>query len=350
MTKLNIGLLFVFISFGLACDSPLAKKKNSVQENYDLFFEYMKKDYAYKDEHSFTMDFLYGKYLSQIERSPTDETLANIISDVENELLDPHFYPSDEIYKFSSRQRPDYSVQKPVEIRDYKAPLFEEVELIKEGEFFSYGTIKTDASIGYVYIHRLNAGLGGTNFGVNDWKQEIETIIEVLLIKNVTKMIVDIRSSAGGSNFNAAFIANRFANNSKPYLVETWEASKGTVGVSSFNVQQEGTHHFRTGKIALLTNNITCSGGEIFSLAMKQRENLIHIGSQTKGCTGAIVTRDLLNGWNFLIPSSQTNMVDGTKYFKTGFAPDVLVLNEETYGVSTTNDKVIERAVIELNK
>ena len=70
-------------------------------------------------------------------------------------------------------------------------------------------------------------------------------------------------------------------------------------------------------RIFLLTNNITCSGGEIFSLAMKQRENLVHIGSQTKGCTGAIVTRDLLNGWNFLIPSSKTTTADGTDYFKS---------------------------------
>lgn len=349
MRQIRTIIILGFISLVLACDSPLAKVKNTPEENYDLFFEYMKKDYAYEDEHSFSIDFLYEKYLDQIKNTPTDEMLAQIITDVEAELLDPHFYPSQAIYDLSTNQRPDYGIQKPLSIRDHIAPVFNEVELLNEGEFFTYGTIKTDASIGYVYIHRLNAGLGGTNFGVNDWKQEIETIIEELLAKSVTRMIVDIRSSAGGSNFNAAYIANRFANNSKPYLIEIWEASQGAEGKSTFNVKPEGEHFFRDGKVALLTNNITCSGGEIFSLAMKQRTNLVHIGSQTKGCTGAIVTRDLLNGWNFLIPSSKTTTADGTNYFKTGFAPDILILNEATYGVSTFDDKVIERAIIELN-
>ena len=117
-----------------------------------------------------------GVPVSVVRSARELEHLTKSISkDVEAELLDPHFYPSQAIYDLSTNERPDYGIQKPLSIRDHIAPVFNEVELLNEGEFFTYGTIKTDASIGYVYIHRLNAGLGGTNFGVNDWKQEIET-------------------------------------------------------------------------------------------------------------------------------------------------------------------------------
>lgn len=78
----------------------------------------------------------------------------------------------------------------------------------------------------------------------------------------------------------------------------------------------------------------------MFILAMLQRDNLIHIGSNSIGAAGNIVEKDLSNGWNFIMTNSKTEFPDGKQYFKVGIKPYIKVRND----AHTSEDNLINRA------
>jgi hypothetical protein len=348
--KNTILLILIFTLFG--CSKSIFDISNDTPiKNYNLLFEYLNNDYAYKDEHPFSMNELKARYLPEITKNPTYEKLADIIIKIENDLLDPHFQPPYETYSFSENRSPNYILKRIKAERDEKRPCFEEINILKKNEFFTYGTVKNHPTIGYIFILELSDKFGGSGrLEGNKWKEEIEPILQKLNNRNVSKIIVDIRSSAGGSNYNPLYIANRFADKTAPYMIEENEITNGEYEKITYNVKPEGIHHFREGKIALLSNFNTGSGGEMFILAMLKRDNLVHIGTPSSGCAGSIVERDLFNGWNFILTSSKTYSANGDVYFKKGIRPQIIVKNDESYGVTTFSDKLIERAIVELNK
>jgi carboxyl-terminal processing protease len=207
--------------------------------------------------------------------------------------------------------------------------------------------VKANPSIGYLYIQALSDELGGGAqlSAHNDSRDKIEEVLSYFNNAGVQGLIVDIRSQAGGSNYSGLFIANHFVNKSRPYMQERYFESPTTMKEKTWYVNPGGQHSFRTGKIVLLTNGLTCSGGEMFTLAMLQRDNLVHIGSRTMGCAGAIIDKDLPNGWNIRMPSTQTGMANGAPYYQVGISPQIEVRNPEGYGTTYFDDRVLLRAI-----
>ncbi|BDS10513.1 S41 family peptidase [Aureispira anguillae] len=325
-----------------ACDKDFVVD-HSVEADYNLFFEYLKKDYAYRDFHPFTMEELRLKYLGEITAKPTQENLAKILLEVQlNELKDPHVYPLEQLDK-----QVYVAVKTPLNL-EIKRPLFQEIDIIKQGHFYTYGTVKTHNDIGYIYINSFNSNVGGTSsLGVEEGVLAINTIVQELQKKGVKSLIVDMRSYAGGTNYVPRYIAQRFLNKKSIYMNEYYP-NGSTFIKKEWEVEPQGDSGFRTVKIALLSNGCTCSGGEMFLLAMLQRDNLVHIGSRSLGCSGNVTHKDLSNGWAFSITNSRTEFPDGTSYFKEGITPSIVVKNDPTYGETTSEDKLIERAIIEL--
>lgn len=335
-TAIVAGILFS------GCLGMFEQVDNSPIGNYHLLFEYLGNDYAYKDAHAFTMEELKEEFLKPLEASPTTESLATAIVGIENRLMDPHFSPPDEMYSHTTLLAPDYSTG-----GDDFSPEdggFEGISILKNGEFFAYGRVASNPEIGYVHIKRLSDEFGGSGrLAGNPWRTEIESILKELNGLGVTSMVVDIRSSAGGSNSNARYIANRFANTRNAYMIEEYEGDSGGYEEQTYYASPEGEHHFREGAVALLFNNLTCSGGEMFVLAMLQRENLGAFGSSTRGCAGAVINRDLYNGWEMLLTSSRTKHPDGREYFQSGITP--APANIVLYDPVQRRDAVLERAV-----
>lgn len=345
----NKWILSMLIVWSLSltnCEKIFEDVPNTPIDNFNLLFDYLNEDYAYRDEHAFSMEELKARYRPELVANPTEQTLADIVVKIENDLLDPHIFIPFQAYDLSWIDRPDYFNTKPVEQTDFKASFLLEIDVTGTSDFFTYGVVKDEPQIGYIRIERLSNGIGGqARFNDNDWRDEIEDILKILNQRSVENMIVDMRTGAGGSNYNPQYIANRFANRATNYMVESFEVGEQKQSIS-FKVEPEGEHHFRVGKVALLTNNLTCSGGELFTLAMIQRENLIHIGTPTRGCAGSQVDRDLYNGWDFRLTASKTFFPDGkSSYFKTGIQPEVLIANDMDYGLSTLEDKVIKKAI-----
>lgn len=334
------GILLLTVIF-FSCDKDLMVDPSPVGD-FELFFEYLENDYSYRDAYPFTMEELKHKYLPQIEASNTQITLATVLVSIENELKDPHLYFNENnIYNLSNV--PEYTFDFLEEI----IPIFAEVTISRNTLYYTYGTITSNPNIGYIYIRAFNDGIGGTNsLGIEDGVKEIDNIIQELNNKGITSMIVDMRSGAGGSNYVPRYIAQRFIDKTATYMIEYYPEGKSFIK-KEWKIEPEGTG-FRTGEIALLSNGKTASGGEMFLLAMLQRDNLIHIGSNSAGAAGNIVDKDLSNGWNFTMTNSRTEYPNGNQYFKVGITPTIIVKNDTNYAYTHDNDKLMEKAIEEL--
>ena len=334
------GLLLLNIIL-FCCDKDLIVDRSPTAD-FELFFEYLENDYAYRDAYPFTMEELKQKYSQTVEASNTQITLATVLVSIQNELKDPHLYFNENgIYNLSNVSKYTF------DFLEKTKPLFSEVTISRNTPYYTYGTITSNPKIGYIYIRAFNDDIGGTNsLGIEDGVQEIDNIVQELNNKGITSMIIDIRSGAGGSNYVPRYIAQRFSNKKGIYMIEYYPEGKSFIK-KKWEIEPKGIG-FRTGKIALLSNGNTASGGEMFLLAMLQRDNLIHIGSNSIGAAGNIVDKDLSNGWNFTLTNSQTEQPNGKQYFKVGIAPSIIVKNDVNYGYANNNDKLIEKAIEEL--
>ena len=341
---LNYFLIVSFL-FLVSCNDDF-KVDTSPKGDFELLFRYLKHDYAYRNYHEFTMEDLRQKYLTQIKNNPTQEILADIfLNIILNELKDPHVYfiNTPEVEQLS-----DVKEENPPDL-DESVPFFEEINEFNSDHFYTYGTVKANPKIGYIYINNFNFETGGTaSLGIEPGVKAIKDIVRSFNSQNIESMIIDIRSSAGGSSFVPRFIAQHFIDKKALYMVEKYPVGQDFKTQEWF-VEPNGEVGFRTGKIILISNGLTCSGGEMFILAMLQRDNLVHIGSRSLGCAGNIVDKDFANGWNVRLTNSRTEHPDGKSYFKVGIIPTIIIENEDSYGRTTFNDKVLERAVKELN-
>ena len=341
MTRYKYWILIWGVLYFSACDKDF-EVDYSVQADYNLLFEYLKNDYAYRDYHHQSMEALRLKYLPLIEANPTEGTLADVILKLRwEDLQDPHFYPNLDLSPYSS-------ISKPASTLETIKPLFHEINIIQSNHFYTYGTVNSDSTIGYIYVNAFNSKVGGSSsLGVEDGVSEINAILQIFETKGIHALIVDIRSYAGGSNYVPRYIAQRFSNKEAIYMNEYYPVGTG-FQKKEWMVKPQGTIGFRTGKVALLSNGRTCSGGEMFVLAMLQRDNLVHIGSRSLGCTGNITHKDLSNGWGITMTNSRTEHPDGTSYFKVGITPNIIIENDSTYGDSSFEDQLIKQALIAL--
>lgn len=336
------GFLILMI-LSISCEKDYVVETSPI-DDFELFFEYLEKDYAYREAHPFSMLELKQKYFPQIKKSNTQATLATVLVSIQNELKDPHVY---------FKENTVYNLSSVAEYRNYflesQIPIFSQIDVINTTPYYRYGMVKSNPTIGYIYINTFNEAIGGSNsLIIEEGVREIDTIIEQLKNKGIVSLIVDMRSYAGGSNYVPRFIAQRFINKTATYMTEYYPKGKSFVK-KEWTIEEDGIG-FRSGKIALLSNGITASGGEIFLLAMLQRDNLIHIGTNSVGAAGNITDKDLSNGWNFSLTNSRTEYPNGKQYFKVGITPAILVKNDEEYGYRIFVDRLIEKAIEELRK
>jgi C-terminal processing protease CtpA/Prc len=295
------------------------------------------------------MQELEDKYFPFIKKNNTKEALAKVILNIQDYLADPHFQPPWEVYKLlKKKEYKDFTLLKKPEYRDNTIVFFNhhKMQLLYADEFFNYAILKEHKDIGYIIIWELSTPLTGINkLKGNKWREAIKYIIDYLHQDNISKLIIDIRTGAGGSNYNALYIANHFVDTSGVYMIESYENEKGTFSQNIHSTRPTKEYHY-DGKIILLTNNNTCSGGEMFTLAMKNKKGLIHIGTPTLGCAGSIISKDLYNQYNVIMTSARSVGKNNLEYFKVGIIPDIIIKNKEVSNTKVLDeDKVIQKAI-----
>ncbi|MEM9423598.1 MAG: S41 family peptidase [Spirochaetota bacterium] len=224
-----------------SCDLLLGVDNSATPLNvYNGMFELLRNNYAYQSEMPEPLDTIYNRYIDRVKTLKDDEkkTLAQILTDVVGDIQDGHVFLSNLGADNLQLKWPPYNIYPPPEQGD---PGYDEYQkaneqYIKESQYpnirgtikilgepygFRYGYVIARADIGYIQPTALfsEGGFSGTGrLQGNDWKTKIDEILAELKNRGVNKMILDLRSRIGGSQYNAAVIAARFLRERRNYM------------------------------------------------------------------------------------------------------------------------------------
>lgn len=191
-----------------------------------------------------------------------------------------------------------------------------------------------DDNIGYIKI---------TKFQENTYKKLTETL-DILLEKNIKKLIIDLRNNPGGLLDAAINIAELFLDE-KTIIVKT----KGKTPAQNETYISHKTSKYNNLDIAILINNGSASASEVFTGALKDANKAKIFGEKSFG-KGSIQTV-------FPIALNTSLMITTGKYFtpkdqvidKKGIMPDIIIKNSENfmdlceYNPDSNNNKFLER-------
>ncbi|MDY4888552.1 MAG: S41 family peptidase [Sphaerochaetaceae bacterium] len=128
-------------------------------------------------------------------------------------------------------------------------------------------TYLDNGSIGYVQI---------TQFTDSTWQKTAEALID-FDDKNISKIIIDLRSNGGGDIDTALSIADCFINNAELLTIRYRNKEAETYKARSQMLVDSKV------KVAILTNGQTASSSEILTGAMKDNNRATIIGTKTYG-------------------------------------------------------------------
>lgn len=172
-------------------------------------------------------------------------------------------------------------------------------------------------NIGYIYLQSFS----GTN-----WAHEIDVALQ-FFGTSTEGVIIDIRDNTGGSSRTAETIASRFMDQRREFAFVRYRSGPGHGDFSDYlsvMIEPAGERRFN-GPVVLLTNRLTTSASERFTLAMRVRPNTRIMGDTTTGAFSNPLFRELPNGWTFRVPQSIEYDADRVTHEGVGLGPDTLI-------------------------
>jgi hypothetical protein len=343
--KLIIGL-FLLMPLMAGCEKVLIGPGpgNSAADNFDVLWTTIDEKYGLFPVSDLNWDSLYTVYRAQIDESTTENQLWDISCDLLSHLRNGH------VSLINSKYTKSYSAE--VADPDYVAGV--SIEVIKSnylvnpavtGEgFITYGKIR-NTDLGYIGINSFYFAPNG-----RDWIPDLDNVIKELNV--CTGIVIDVRNNGGGYVRNDEYAAAMFIDQEVIYYYSKQKTGPahddfGEPLAKSISPRKDDPKF--TKKNAVLTNRATASGGEAFTLALKNLSYSVQIGDSTMGAIGEVThVAQLPNGWVLYYPCTLSLYPDGTSPEGIGVIPDILI-NNTPADVLAGRDRVLERAIENLN-
>lgn len=324
MPKLKITYWLTTLTILTSCEKLIIEKDevNTPLNNFELLWDKVDRNYSFLEYKNIDWDSIYSVYRPKINNDLTDRELFVILADMMNELKDGHV----NLYSgFQQSGNNEWYADYPENfnysllLKNYLGSDFQ-----RSGSFM---TTVLD-SVGYIF---------SSSFSEKLKESEIDRAIEQL--GDIKGIIFDVRHNSGGYSSNAKLIASRFADRKRLVSYTLYKTGPGHNDFSSPQanfVAPEGKKQF-TGKVVILTNRRTYSATNDFVLSMSAFPNVTIMGDTTGGGGGTPYDYELLNGWRFRFPRTQTIAPDGFNV-EHGIPPYVQVnlsRRDENRGVDT---------------
>ncbi|HIL99685.1 hypothetical protein GRI55_14145 [Erythrobacter citreus] len=183
-----------------------------------------------------------------------------------------------------------------------------------------------DGRVGYLQIFQMGGFTAREDFGSEAWATaemaEFDRIMDEAFAAfaeaGVEGVIVDLSNNRGGWDKIAKAIPARFTD--EAYVGFT-TATRGS-GLPPFpHVIEPASGPRFAGPVYLLTSDVTVSGGELATLALRQNPRVVHAGATTRGAFSTPLAKRLPNGWLLELSNEVFAAPDGRIFEETGIKP-----------------------------
>jgi len=281
---------------------------------FDQFSRLFEDNYAFFQLRGVDWEKQKTTYRSRIIASTSDDELFSIFCQMIKPLGDGHVSVS------GNNKRCSAAENLPWESRSGEIQSFIYRKYLKSGGVRKGAIVYDliDEATGYVNIQHM----AGCQFGGRGSPPPPATELDEALstMKNVRKIIVDLRFNGGGVDECALGFASRFADQKRlVYSKETY--SKGKFGKhEELFISPQGTAN-NTAKVIVLTSRATASAAEMMVMAMMALPQATIVGEPTEGIHSDIYSEALSNGWLVSLSNQKYMLPNGKVYEKVGLPP-----------------------------
>jgi carboxyl-terminal processing protease len=185
-----------------------------------------------------------------------------------------------------------------------------------------------DNRVGYLEIFQMGGFTGREDFGSDAWADaemaEFNRIMDEAFTAfadaGVDGVILDLSNNRGGWDRIAKAIPGRFTDTAYAGFTTTTRGS-GLAPFVHMIAPAPGPRF--TGPVYLLTSDVTVSGGELATLALRQNPRVIHAGTTTRGAFSTPLAKRLPNGWLLELSNETFAAPDGRVFEESGIAPQI---------------------------
>jgi carboxyl-terminal processing protease len=188
------------------------------------------------------------------------------------------------------------------------------------------GTIETAAGrrVGYLMILTMGGFDESETPGTPEWaaaeRADFAEMMDEIIggFADHDAVILDLSNNRGGYDAIARDLAARFADS--PF--EAYQVWPGSAPEQAFTHVIEPADGPRfNGPVAVLTSDVTVSGGEIATLALRQLDHVVHAGMTTRGAFSTPLAKPLPNGWYLELSNEVYTGTDGRGFEEAGLEP-----------------------------
>jgi len=332
-------ILFVSITAFQSCTFFYGEK---AELSYTAMFDSLWKDYdetyALFEVRSVDWNEQYNICRPLIHDDMSDKEFLEVLKKLLYPLKDSHVYVKSSIGSLNSGE--DNIIIDNFSLNEVCEQYIESP--VKCGNnIITYGTLKTDSSVGYIHIAGFSSGQTGIN-QKQDWAEDIDIALEKL--KDTRCMILDIRGNRGGLTGNVTRISGRFCAEDKVYAISRTRNGKGKNDLGpgvELEIKKNGSWQY-TKPVILLTNAQTMSAGEEFTMALVSQSHVTQVGNHTCGVFSLALERCMANGWKYSVSVQKVTDANGNVPEGKGIVPaaENLIMNP-----SISEDLQMNRAI-----
>ena len=346
---LSVKLIAILLLCAVCLGSKLsAQALSEPEKNFEQLWKILDMNYAIFGPRHIDWQALYRVYRPRVTPKTTDDELFTIMSDMLGHLNDNHvtltsqtperFFCAGFLGKYLSGLGFG-AFMEMMSLRPVPGKYFKKALKETGNGVFAYGW--ASENIGYFHFNGFD--------NIPKSTEAIDTIIKEF--KDADGIIVDVRKNRGGDDRVGKLIADRFADRKRLYM--TTQIRSGLkhddfTPKKYWYVEPDGPIQF-TKPIILLTNRLSISAAENFTLAMRVLPHVTVVGDFTSGCFADRFQETLPNGWNIGVSYKLFLDYSGFCWEGIGVPPDIRQLNSDS-DIKQQRDRVFEVAVALLRK
>ncbi len=308
-------LIVAIIALAWGCQRP--QPTASPVDVFETLWSDFNEHYSGFTPRAIDWNELYSIYRPKVSENISEDSLWSVVCSMLSHTDDAHVW-------LSNPGRRYYQADSHTPGNDYWELMVEltiqPTRMVAINNYLKYAEVD-GRSIIYLYV----GGFHASNYPIED----VDRLMS--MAEGYDAVIVDVRDNRGGHESYGLRLASYFA--SAPSLAYYTQKKNGA-GWDDFKepVGHYSTFHpdnFSSKPLVVLTNSHSTSMAERFVLAVREFENVAHIGETTNGSFSApSQTRFLSGGWRYGYSVERVILPDGTCPEGVGCMPDIEAAND----------------------